>query len=138
MGQPRVLIVDDSFLMREIMKESIEDAFSDAKVSGVNNGEEAQKLLSRKKFDLVLCDWEMPELKGNTLLQWLRENSSQKEVPFIMITGRGDRESILEVKELGVTDYIVKPFTTDTLCQKVKTVLENGGWSNPQSPDVSP
>lgn len=137
MGQPRVLIVDDSFLMRDIIKESIEDAFSDVEVSGAINGEEAQKLLSCRHFDLVLCDWEMPALKGNMLLQWLRENSSHKSVPFVMITGRGDKESILEVKELGVTDYIVKPFTPDTLCQKVKTILENGGWSYPQSPDVS-
>jgi DNA-binding response OmpR family regulator len=131
MEQPRILIVDDSVLMRDIIKESIEEAFSGVGVSGATNGEEAQKLLSSRHFDLVLCDWEMPALKGNTLLQWLREDSSHKRVPFIMITGRGDRESILEVKELGVTGYIIKPFSPETLCQKVKTVLEKGGWSYP-------
>ncbi len=138
MEQPRVLIVDDSPLMMHIMKESIKEAFSDVRLSGANDGEEAQKMLLNQHFDLVLCDWEMPALKGNTLLQWLREDSSHKTVPFIMITGRGDRESILEVKELGVTDYIVKPFTPDTLCQKVKTVLEKGGWSYPQDPGIFP
>lgn len=137
MGHPRVLIVDDSSLMRHIMKESIEEAFSGIKVSGANDGEEAQEMLSTEQFDLVLCDWEMPALKGNTLLQWLRESSPHKAVPFIMITGRGDRESILEVKGLGVTDYIVKPFSPDTLCQKVKPILANGGWSYPRSPGIS-
>jgi DNA-binding response OmpR family regulator len=136
MGQLKVLIVDDSLLMRDIIIESIEEAFPDIEVSGANNGEEAQKLLSRRHFDLMLCDWEMPGLKGNDLLQWLRENSSQRAMPFIMITARGDVESILEVKQLGVTDYIVKPFTSETLCQKVKTVLAKSSWSDPRSPEV--
>ncbi len=137
MGQLKLLIVDDSILMRDIIKESIADVFPDVQASVANNGDEAQKLLSRRHFDLVLCDWEMPALKGNQLLQWLRENSSQKTVPFIMITARGEKESILEVKQLGVTDYIVKPFTSDTLCQKVKAVLENSGWSGAPTPGVS-
>jgi DNA-binding response OmpR family regulator len=136
MGQLKVLIVDDSALMRDIIIESIEEAFPGIEVSGANNGEEAQKLLSRRHFDLMLCDWEMPGLKGDRLLQWLREESSQREMPFIMITARGDVQSILEVKELGVTDYIVKPFSSETLCQKVKTGLDNSSWSDPQSPEV--
>jgi DNA-binding response OmpR family regulator len=125
MEQLSVLIVDDSLITRDIIKESIEEAFSDVEVSAASDGEEAQKLLSSQPFELVLCDWEMPGLKGNRLLQWLREESSQQTVPFIMITSRGDKESILEARKLGVTDYIVKPFSSETLCRKVKTVFKN-------------
>ncbi len=138
MRQWSVLIVDDSFLMTSIMKENIKEAFPDVKVFEADNGEAAQRLIARRHFDLVLCDWEMPSLKGNGLLQWLREDSSQKTIPFIMITGRRDTDSILEAKELGVTDYIVKPFTPEMLCHKVGTILENIGWSETQSPDVTP
>jgi len=129
MGRLRLLIVDDSVLMRDIIKESVEEAFPEAEASVAGNGDEAQKLLSRKTFDLVLCDWEMPALRGDQLLQWLRESSSQKSAPFIMITAKNQKESILEAKKLGVTDYIVKPFTPDILCLKVKAVLEKSGWS---------
>jgi DNA-binding response OmpR family regulator len=127
MGQLSILIVDDSSVTRDIIKESIEEAFSDIEASGARDGEEAQRLLSSHHFELMLCDWEMPGLKGNRLLEWLREDSSQQTMPFIMITARGDMESILEARRLGVTDYIVKPFSPETLCRKVKTVLENMG-----------
>lgn len=133
MGQLRLLIVDDSILMRDIIKETVEDAFPDVLTTVANNGDQAQKMLSQGHFDLVLCDWEMPALKGNQLLQWLRESSSHKTVPFIMITAKGEKEHIMEVMKLGVTDYIVKPFTPDLLCQKVEIVLKNSGWSNSRS-----
>ena len=131
MGELRLLIVDDSTLMRDIIKETVEDAFPEVRTSVANNGDQAQKMLSRGHFDLVLCDWEMPELKGNELLKWLRESSSLKTVPFIMITAKNEKEYILEVMKLGVTDYIVKPFSPDLLCQKVETVLKNSGWNEP-------
>lgn len=133
MGQLRLLIVDDSTLMRDIIKETIEDAFPGVHTSVANNGNQAQKMLSQRNFDLVLCDWEMPELKGNELLQWLRKTSSQQTVPFIMITAKNQKEHILEVMELGITDYIVKPFTPEILYQKVKTVLSNSGWKETPS-----
>jgi len=133
MGQLQLLIVDDSTLMRDIIKETVEEAFPEVHTSVANNGDEAQKMLSHKHFDLVLCDWEMPALKGNELLKWLREGSSQQAVPFIMITAKGEKDYILEVMKLGVTDYIVKPFSPELLCQKVKTVLKTKGWNEPLS-----
>jgi DNA-binding response OmpR family regulator len=134
MGKLAVLIVDDSFLMRDIIKDSIKDAIPGVAVSLAGNGDEARKKLTDMTFNLVLCDWEMPELNGNELLKWLREDSSQKTIPFIMITAKGDRDSILEVMKLGVTDYIVKPFSPEVLCQKVLAVLKKSGWSEPRRP----
>jgi CheY-like chemotaxis protein len=75
MGQLKLLVADDSSLMRGIIKESIEEVFPEITVSMASNGIDAQKMLSKQRFDLVLCDWQMPELKGNELLKWLRESS---------------------------------------------------------------
>ena len=123
-----LLIVDDSSLMRDIIRETVEDAVPGVDVSVASNGDQAQKILSQKRFDLVLCDWEMPALSGNDLLKWLRESDSHKTVPFIMITAKDDKANIIEVMQLGVSDYIVKPFTPEILGQKVKAVLKKNGW----------
>jgi CheY-like chemotaxis protein len=132
MGNLRLLIVDDSSLARSIIKDTVEDAFPGVYAELANDGDQAQKMLLGGRFDLVLCDWEMPTLKGNELLQWMKENPLLKEVPFIMITVKGDKDSIMEAKHLGVTGYIIKPFTTEHLCQKVGSVLKSIGWSEPQ------
>ena len=134
MEKPRLLIVDDSLLMRDIIQETVKDAFPEVLTSVANDGNEAQTMLAQKHFDLVLCDWEMPALNGNELLQWLRERSSEKKVPFIMITAKDEKEHILEAMKLGVTDYIVKPFTPEILCQKVKIALNKSGWIEPSAP----
>lgn len=131
MNKLHLLIVDDSMLMRDIIKESIEETFPYIETAMANNGDEAKTMLSKKHFDLVLCDWEMPEMNGDALLRWVRESSPLKTVPFIMITARVEKESILEVMKLGVTDYIVKPFTPDTLCHKLAVVLKKMGLHQP-------
>lgn len=123
MNKLRFLIVDDSGLMRDIIKETITEEFPEVEASMACSGDEAQKMLENKHFDFVICDWEMPGLNGNELLKWLRESSPLKTVPFIMITARGEKEAIIEVMKLGVTDYIVKPFTPDVICSKVHKVL---------------
>lgn len=125
MNNIRVLIADDSSLMRDIIRESLEDEFKFIEPVIATNGEEARMmLLQGGRFELILCDWEMPGLNGNELLRWLREESPMKNVPFIMITAKDDGASILEVMRLGVTDYIVKPFSSETLSEKVTKVLK--------------
>ncbi|MBA4373742.1 MAG: hypothetical protein C0402_12895 [Thermodesulfovibrio sp.] len=132
MNKIRVLIADDSSLMRDIIRESLGDEFEFIETVMATNGEEARKkLLDGDHFELILCDWEMPGLNGNDLLRWLREESHMKAVPFIMITAKDDGESIMEVMKLGVTDYIVKPFSPDILCQKVSRVFKKKA-ANPQ------
>jgi DNA-binding response OmpR family regulator len=127
MNRLRFLIVDDSGLMRDIIKETITEAFPAVEALTANSGDEAQKMLENKHFDFVICDWEMPGLNGDELLRWLRESSPLKTVPFIMITAKGEKEAIIEVMKLGVTDYIVKPFTPEILCHKVQNVLNKAG-----------
>jgi len=111
-------------LMRDILKESILETFPYIEVREAGSGDEAQKMLQREHFDIVLCDWEMPRLNGIELLRWVRSISTLKTLPFVMVTGTTEKESVGECITAGVTDYIVKPFTPEALCQKVKKILK--------------
>lgn len=127
MAKYRFLIVDDSLLIREFIKGAINEMFTDADTFEAANGKEAQKKMENSRFDLILCDWEMPEFSGSQLLQWIRENPETKAMPFIMVTAKREKEAVLEAIKLGVTDYVVKPLTVDVLCQKISTTLKKAG-----------
>jgi len=120
----KLLIADDSMLMREILKDSIAEAFPGIVVHEAATGKEAQKKLQNEHFDIVLCDWEMPELSGLDLLKWVRSTPSLATLPFIMVTGTTAKESVVECISEKVTGYIVKPFTPEVLCQKIAAILE--------------
>jgi CheY-like chemotaxis protein len=110
--------------MRDILKESILETFPYIEVREAGDGKEAQKLLEREHFDIVLCDWEMPGLNGIDLLRWVRSTPPLETLPFVMITGTTEKESVVECINAGVTDYIVKPLTPEALCQKIKKILK--------------
>lgn len=127
MGKYRMLVADDSLMMREFIKANLAESFPEIDVVEAVNGKEAQQKLQTLKFDALLCDWEMPELSGEELLRWIRSTEALKDLPFIMITAKRERESILAAVNDGVNDYIVKPFTPDVFCQKLKTLLRKIG-----------
>ena len=83
-----------------------------------------KKCSQKEHFDIVLCDWEMPGLSGIDLLKWVRSESALNTLPFIMVTGTAEKESVEKCIAAGVTDYIVKPFTPEALCQKLKKILK--------------
>lgn len=83
------------------------------------NGRKAQLMMSKIPFDLILCDWEMPEMSGLELLHWARQHEHYAKVPFIMITSRGDKGHVIEAVKEGVSDYLTKPFSGEQLVQKV-------------------
>lgn len=123
MTKYRILLADDSTLMREFIKGIIADSFPEIDVHDVSNGKEAQHKLENARYDFILCDWEMPEMSGSALLEWIRDNPTTKTTPFIMVTARREKEAILEAIKLGVSDYIVKPLTPEVLYQKIKTII---------------
>ncbi len=124
MNKIKLLIADDSMLMRDILKESILETFPYIEVREASAGNEAQRMLESEHFDMVLCDWEMPGLSGIDLLRWVRSTPALKTLPFVMVTGTTEKKSIVECIEAGVTDYIVKPLTPEGLCQKIKKILQ--------------
>lgn len=124
MQKIKVLIVDDASFTRDIMRKGLRAEFPSFTTEEAPDGLKAQKILEKKPFDLILCDWEMPEMNGAELLTWIRNNEPIKDTPFIMVTSRGDKEHVVKAIELKVNNYIVKPFSNDKLGKVVGNVLQ--------------
>jgi DNA-binding response OmpR family regulator len=124
MAKVSVLVVDDAPFIRDLVKKALRSNFPGLLIEEANNGRKAQQVLSRTAFDLVLCDWEMPELSGLELLKWFRAQPDASKIPFIMVTSRGDKENVVEAIQAGVSDYIGKPFSNEQLIAKVRKALQ--------------
>ncbi|HDZ58414.1 MAG TPA: response regulator [Pseudomonas xinjiangensis] len=127
MAKVSVLIVDDAPFIRDLVKKALRSHFPGLQIEEATNGRKAQQVLARASFDLILCDWEMPEMNGLELLQWFRSQPDSGKVPFIMVTSRGDKENVVEAIQAGVSDYIGKPFSNEQLIAKVKKSLHRAG-----------
>ncbi|MBU0902999.1 MAG: response regulator [Gammaproteobacteria bacterium] len=127
MSKVSVLVVDDATFIRDLVKKGLRDHFPGIQIEEAINGRKALQMLTRKPVDLILCDWEMPEMSGLELLSWCREQDSLKIVPFIMVTSRGDKENVVQAIQAGVSDFIGKPFSNEQLITKVKKALSRAG-----------
>lgn len=127
MSKVSVLVVDDATFIRDLVKKGLRDHFPGVHIEEAINGRKAQQLLGRHEVDLILCDWEMPEMSGLELLTWCREQDNLKTTPFIMVTSRGDKENVVQAIQAGVSDYIGKPFSNEQLVTKVKKALSRTG-----------
>ena len=118
----KVLIVYDFATMRRIMRNILKQiGFSN--INEADDGKSALKELKKEKFDLVLCDWNMPEMSGIELLKNVREDAQLSDTPFVMVTAEAQKENIVEAVKLGVNNYVVKPFTADTISEKLQKVF---------------
>lgn len=127
MAKVSVLVVDDATFIRDLVKKGLRDNFPGIQIEEAINGRKAQQMLGRQAVDLILCDWEMPEMSGLELLTWCRAEEAHKITPFIMVTSRGDKENVVQAIQAGVSDYIGKPFSTDQLITKVKKAMHRAG-----------
>ncbi|MHC8356699.1 response regulator [Pseudomonas sp. LB3P81] len=127
MSKVSVLVVDDASFIRDLVKKCLRNYFPGIRIEDAINGKKAQALLAREAFDLVLCDWEMPEMSGLELLTWCREQDNLKSMPFVMVTSRGDKENVVQAIQAGVSGYVSKPFTNEQLLTKVKQALNKVG-----------
>jgi len=116
----KILTVDDSSTMRRIIKNTL-NRLGYTDVVEAEHGVDG--LAKMAGVGLVLTDWNMPEMDGLTFVKALRSNPQYKEIPIIMVTTEAAKKEILEAIKAGVTDYIVKPFTPDTLKEKIERVL---------------
>lgn len=117
-----VLIVDDFSTMRKIVKNSLK-ALGFNNVSEAVDGKEALEKLQNGEFKFVISDWNMPNMMGIDLLKAVRSDERLKALPFLMVTAEGKKENILEAAKAGVSNYIVKPFTVDSLQEKIQMIL---------------
>ncbi|MET1066692.1 MAG: response regulator [Pseudomonas prosekii] len=127
MSKVSVLVVDDASFIRDLVKKCLRNYFPGIRIEDAVNGKKAQAILAREAFDLVLCDWEMPEMSGLELLTWCREQDNLKSMPFVMVTSRGDKENVVQAIQAGVSGYVSKPFTNEQLLTKVKQALNKVG-----------
>jgi len=127
MGFPtdiKILTVDDMATMRRIIK-SILNQLGYHNVDEAENGKDALSKLKQNKYDLVLLDWNMPEMDGITLLKEIRNDPQLKDIPVIMVTAEAKKENVLLAIQSGANNYIVKPFTAETLKEKLDKVYES-------------
>jgi CheY-like chemotaxis protein len=127
MSKVSVLVVDDASFIRDLVKKCLRNHFPGMRIEDAINGRKAQAMLVKEAFDLVLCDWEMPEMSGLELLTWCREQEGLKAMPFVMVTSRGDKENVVQAIQAGVSGYVSKPFTNEQLVNKVKQALHKVG-----------
>ncbi|WP_321326877.1 response regulator [Thiomicrorhabdus sp.] len=117
-----ILIVDDFSTMRKIVKDLLEELgfknFDEA-----YDGENAWQKLSNHHFDLIVSDWNMPNLSGLELLKLVRNDPSLKNIPFLLISAEAKRSQIIEATDAGVDGYIVKPFNSETLNEKIHSIF---------------
>ncbi|MGA1847020.1 response regulator [Deferribacter abyssi] len=117
-----IITVDDSSTMRRIIKNTLHKiGFSN--VLEASNGVEALEVLSKNSVDLIITDWNMPEMDGLTFVKTVRANKEYDEIPILMVTTEAAKEDILIALKSGVNNYVVKPFTPDTLKEKVFKLL---------------
>jgi len=127
MSKISVLVVDDAAFIRDLVKKCLRNYFPGIRTEDAINGKKAQAMLAKEAFDLVLCDWEMPEMSGLELLTWCREQDNLKTMPFVMVTSRGDKDNVVQAIQAGVSGYVSKPFTNEQLLTKVKQALNKVG-----------
>lgn len=120
MSQLKVLIVDDARFIRDHVSRIVKEHFPEYQIDAAEDGDQGQKAMSTVEYDLILCDWEMPGKSGLELLAWARQQPHYSDVPFVMVTSRGERDYVLQAIQAGVNDYMSKPFEDQQLVDKVK------------------
>lgn len=115
----RILVVDDATFIRDMIKKQLRDKIPGVEIVDAPDGARALAQMKSQSVDLILSDWEMPNMTGAELLTSVRSMPNAANIPFIMISSRGDRNHIVKAIELGVSDYLSKPFSADELLKKV-------------------
>ncbi|MCM8812362.1 MAG: response regulator [Candidatus Omnitrophica bacterium] len=118
MSNVKILVVDDSSTMRRIIKNTLQKIGFENSVEA-ENGIDALSKLKAGGFNLILTDWNMPEMDGLTFVKSVRGSDTFKMIPVIMITTEAAKTEVVEALKQGVNDYIVKPFTPEALKAKV-------------------
>jgi len=118
----KVLVVDDQYSVRQMTRMALEE-IGFRHIHEAENGVKAMETVTSQPLDLIISDYNMPEMDGLGLLRAVRGHPTVRKVPFILLTGRGDRELVVKAAQVGVNNYLVKPFTADILRQKIEQVV---------------
>ncbi|MDR3641353.1 MAG: chemotaxis response regulator CheY [Humidesulfovibrio sp.] len=118
----RILVVDDFSTMRKIIKNILRQLGFNNVVES-DDGTTAWETLNRDNIDFIISDWNMPQMTGIELLRKVRSSEEYSTTPFLMVTAEAQQENIIEAVQAKVSNYIVKPFTPETLGQKIDKIF---------------
>ena len=116
----KILLVDDSLTMRRIQKTQLTNLGIKTIIEAENGDDALSKLGNNMPIDVILLDWNMPIMDGITFLQKIRADATYKAVKVIMCTSESEKEKVVEALKAGANNYIVKPFTPDSLKEKLE------------------
>jgi two-component system chemotaxis response regulator CheY len=120
----KILIVDDMAAMRKILK-TLLSQLGYKNVDEAEDGKQALEKLRKNPdyYDLLITDWNMPNMTGIELVQEVRKDPQLKHIPILMVTAEAKKENVLMAIKAGVNNYIVKPFTAETLKDKIEKIF---------------
>jgi len=122
----KILVVDDMAAMRKILKTLLAQ-LGYKNVDEAEDGKQALEILKQNpdKYGLVITDWNMPNMTGIELVQAIRNDEKLKHLPILMVTAEAKKENVLAAIKAGVNNYIVKPFTAETLKEKIEKIFSS-------------
>ncbi len=118
----KVLIVDDFATMRRILKNILKQ-IGFTEMTEADDGTTALEEMQKTKFDLIICDWNMPKMSGIELLKTIRGSEEYKDIPFLMVTAEAQKQNVIDAVKAGVSNYVVKPFTADQITDKLTKIF---------------
>lgn len=118
----KVLVVDDQTSVRQMTRITLQQ-LGFKTIAEAENGVAAMHTASVTPPDLIISDYNMPEMDGLGFLKAIRGHPTMRKVPFILLTGRGDRELVVKAAQAGVNNYLVKPFSLEILRSKIEQVV---------------
>jgi two-component system chemotaxis response regulator CheY len=119
----KILTVDDFSTMRRIIRNMLRQ-LGYTNIVEAEDGAEALSLLQREKVDFVISDWNMPNMSGLDLLKAIRADEHLKPLPVLLVTAEALKENVVEALKAGVNNYVVKPFTAETLKGKIDAIFK--------------
>jgi two-component system chemotaxis response regulator CheY len=126
----KILIVDDFSTMRRIIKNVLHEIGYD-NTDEADDGKTALPMLQNGNYDFLITDWNMPGMTGIDLLKAVRASEKIAKLPVLLVTAEAKRDQIVMAAEAGVSGYIVKPFTPETLKEKISKIFERFGSAKP-------
>jgi two-component system chemotaxis response regulator CheY len=120
----RILTVDDFSTMRRIIRNILRQLGYNHIIEA-DDGVAALEILQTQEIDLVISDWNMPNMNGLELLRAIRASNKLQNLPVLLVTAEALKDNVLEAVKSGVNGYIVKPFTAETLKEKIDTIFTN-------------
>ncbi|MBP7765386.1 MAG: response regulator [Deltaproteobacteria bacterium] len=120
----KILVVDDFATMRKVVRNLLKQVGYEDIVEA-EDGVMALKALKSQKIDVVVSDWNMPNMSGLELLKAVRADADLAKTPFLMVTAEALQDNVVAAVKAGVSNYIVKPFTAEVLNEKIKKIMDS-------------